>query len=222
MLLTSGSAGGSIGAGYEIIAGVQYPIYGTTSTGSTPSGYTVYKNSSFDDNNFGYSHSAIPFTINNTNFTTTYIGSNNYVTWGSGQNSYSGYNFSSWNVPKVLLTATSDNSYQYVTAKTFGSDYFRVGVEGNASTSGTVGAGNIVWEMTVFNASVTPNGYGMIEFRCGSNGRGTGYTMGIGSTSFAYTTHSSLVNNSVVYRANNSGGTSWTAFVGWHVSGYTG
>jgi len=222
MLLTSGSAGGSITSGYEITAGAQSPIYGSSSTGQTPSGYTTYISASRDDGNFNHYHPTVPFTINNTNFTRTYIGSNNYVTWGSGQNTYSGYTFSSWGVPKLLLTMTSDNSYQYVTARTFGSDYFRVRFEGNASTSGTVGQGNIVWEMTIFNSSVTPNGFGMIEVRVGSNGRGTGYTMGIGNTSSAYASHSSLVNNSVVYRANNSSGTSWTYFLGYHVSGYTG
>ena len=146
------------------------------------------------------------------------MGSNNYITFGGGHNDYSGYSFSSWSKPKIIMTQTSDNSYQYVTYKQF-SGYTRIRFEGNASTGGSVGSGNIVWECTFFNTSLFSNP--TVEVRCGSNGRGTSFTMGIGGPSSAYASHSSLVNNSVVYEGNSTG-TSFTAYTSQHIQGYTG
>ena len=136
-------------------------------------------------------------------------------------NTYTGYNFGSWNISKILYTMASDNSYQYVTYKQF-TDYTRIRFEGNASTSGTVGSGNIVWETTFFNPAAVGN-ISLVEIRCGSNGRGTQFTMGIAgpSSSTAYASHSSLENQSVVYVGNVSG-TAYTAYVGSYVNYTTG
>lgn len=205
---------------YPIVNSTGTLFKGSTSTGSASAGWTTKQSSSSDDAN-----TSIPlgfnWTINSTQYNTVYVGSNNYITFGQGQNTYSGYNFSSWGIPKILYTMTSDNSYQYVTYKQF-TDYTRIRFEGNASTSGTVGAGNIVWETTFFNPSAVGN-ISLVEARCGSNGRGTTFTMGIAgpSSTTAYASHSSLVDESVVY-VGNSQGTSFTANVGSHVSYTTG
>jgi hypothetical protein len=205
-------------SGYQQASGTGDPVISSTSTGTTPSGWTAVINASRDDGNVN-----IPFgfnwKINSTNYSSVYVGSNNYMTFGSGQNTYSGYSFSSWSIPKIILTQTSDNSYQYITYKQF-DDYTRIRFEGNASTSGGVGSGNIVWEATFFPATVTLSGFPMVEIRCGSNGRGTSKTMGIAgpSSSTAYASHNSLVNESVVYVAGNENGTAWTAYTGFSVS----
>ena len=190
---------------------------GASSTGTTASGWTNVRNGSADDANveipLGFT-----WTINNTGYTSVFVGSNNYITFGGGHNDYSGYSFSSWSKPKIIMTQTSDNSYQYVTYKQF-SGYTRIRFEGNASTGGSVGSGNIVWECTFFSSSLFSNP--TVEVRCGSNGRGTSRTMGIGGPSSAYASHSSLVNNSVVYEGNSTG-TSFTAYTSQYIQGYSG
>lgn len=190
---------------------------GASATGATASGWTNVRNGSADDANveipLGFT-----WTINNTGYTSVFVGSNNYITFGGGHNDYSGYSFSSWSKPKIIMTQTSDNSYQYVTYKQF-SGYTRIRFEGNASTGGSVGSGNIVWECTFFNTSLFSNP--TVEVRCGSNGRGTSFTMGIGGPSSAYASHSSLVNNSVVYEGNSTG-TSFTAYTSQYIQGYSG
>ena len=185
---------------------------GASSTGSASSGWTILQSISKDD---GFHEVPLGFnwTINNTQYNSVFVGSNNYITFGSGQTQYSAYSFVSWAIPKIILTMTSDNSYQYLTYKQF-TDYTRIRFEGNSSTSGTVGAGDIVWEATFFVPSAV-NGKNIVEIRCGVNGRGTSYTMGIAgpSNSTAYASHSSLVNESVVYEGDSTG-TTWTAYVG--------
>ena len=203
-------------AAYPIVSGTGTLFKGSTSTGTASSGWTTVQSTNRDD---GYQSIPLGFfwTINNTQYSTVYVGSNNYITFGSGQTQYSGYNFSTWNIPKILYTMTSDNSYQYVTYKQF-TDYTRIRFEGNSSTSGTVGSGNIVWETTFFNPTAVGN-ISLVEIRCGSNGRGTQYTMGIAgpSSTTAYASHSSLVNQSVVY-VGNSVGNIYTANVGSYVN----
>ena len=205
---------------YPLVSGTGTLFKGSTSTGSASSGWTTLQSSSTDDGNrevpLGFN-----WTINSTQYSSVYVGSNNYITFGSGQTAYTGYNFGSWNISKILYTMASDNSYQYVTYKQF-TDYTRIRFEGNASTSGTVGSGNIVWETTFFNPAAVGN-ISLVEIRCGSNGRGTQFTMGIAgpSSSTAYASHSSLENQSVVYVGNVSG-TAYTAYVGSYVNYTTG
>lgn len=205
---------------YKVVSGSGTLFKGASSTGSASSGWTILVSSSADDDNeevpLGFN-----WTINSTQYSSVYVGSNNYITFGGGELSFSGYNFSSWGRPKILYTAVTDNSYQFLTYKQF-ADYTRIRFEGNAGTSGTVGSGNIVWETTFFNPTAV-GGISLVEIRCGSNGRGTSRTMGIGgpSSSTAYASHSSLVNQSVVYVGNVSG-TAYTANVGSYVNYTTG
>ena len=208
---------------YAKVIGTSAPAHGSTSNGQTPSGWTNVWNGNRDDGNtnipLGFN-----WTIASTAHNSVYVGSNNYLTFGIGSNRYNLYSFTQFNsadpAARILMTMTSDNSYQYLSYKQFtGSsgniEYTRIRFEGNASTSGTVGAGNIVWECTFFNPVYTFN-LPQVEFRCGVNGRGTGFTMGIGgnNSTGAYASHASLVNQSVVYTATNISGTAWTHHVG--------
>lgn len=207
---------GGASTSYAITSGTGTLFHGASSTGTNPStNWTNLQSSHVDD---GYQ--LVPFgfnwTIESTAYTGVYVGSNAYLTFGSGQTQWGQWNFGSWGVPKILLNMTSDNSYQWLSYRQFG-DYTRIRFEGNSSTSGTVGTGNIVYEATFFDPSKV-SGKNIVEFRCGVNGRGTGYTNGIGPSNsggnnIAYTSHSSLVNDSVVYEGDVAG-TSWTHYVG--------
>ena len=204
---------------YPLVSGTGTLFKGASSTGSASSGWTTLQNGTSDDSNrqvpLGFN-----WTINSTQYSSVYVGSNNYITFGGGETDFSGYDFTSWGRPKILYTATSDNSYQYLTYKQF-ADYTRIRFEGNASTSGNVGSGNIVWETTFFNPGAVGN-IPLVEIRCGTNGRGTSYDMGIGGpSSSAYASHSSLVNQSVVYVGNTSG-TAFGSYIGTYVGYNTG
>jgi len=208
---------------YAVVTGTSAPAHGSTSNGTSITGWTDLWTSNKDD---GFVNIPLGFnwTIASTAYNSVYVGSNNYLTFGSGSSRYNNYSFTTFNsenpAARILMTMTSDNSYQWVNYKQFTGtsgnvEYTRIRFEGNSSTSGSVGGGNIVWECTFFNPLYTQN-LPQVEFRCGSNGRGTSKTMGIGGNNSqgAYTSHASLVNESVVYVATNTSGTAWTHNVG--------
>jgi hypothetical protein len=204
--------------GAAIVSGIEAPTYGNTSTGVTQSGWTAVITNTQDDAN-----TLIPLGFNMTIYGATYsgvyVGSNDYVTWGSGQNAYNNYNFTTWGVPKLLHNMTSDNSWQYLQYKQF-TGYTRIRFEGNASTSGTVGSGNIVWEMTIVSPEFSASGKTLIEVRTGINGRGTARTQGIGnSDGTVVTSHASQQYDSVVYEAVDASASDWTAYLSYHLEG---
>ena len=55
---------------------------------------------------------------------------------------------------KIYFAAT-DNSWQRVSSFTSGTNYTRLRFEGTASTGGTPGSPNIVYELTFFNPALT-------------------------------------------------------------------
>lgn len=198
--------------GYTLTAGTKAPVFGSTGGTYPPSGWTGLQNASADD---AFVSGTIPtFTINNTNYTTAYIGSNTYITFGSGAVDYIGLSGSVPSLNKIHLGA-ADNSYQRVS--TFSSASFsRFRYEGTATTSGTVGSPNIVYEATFFNQSLTSN-VPAVEILVGSHGRTTG-AVGIASSASYYTTFSISANQSYVLIGNASG-TVWTVYTGYFFSG---
>lgn len=201
------------------VSGTGAPFKSSSSTGGASAGWTTLQSISRDD---GFVTVPLGFNwnINNINYSSVYVGSNNYITFRAGRTQYSSYDWNTWGDEKILLAKTSDNSYQYVTYKQF-TGYTRIRFEGNSSTSGTVGAGNIVWEATFFDPSTVGN-IPIVEFRFGNNGR-SGYTMGIAgpSNTVPYTSHGGFYDNSVVYEGNASG-TAFTSYVGSHMTNYVG
>lgn len=124
-----------------------------------------------------------PVSFNGTSYNSVFIGSNTYITFGSGSSNYSGLSASNPNLPGVHMCA-ADNSYQKVFYKTDTSvspNTMTVRYEGNAATSGTVGSPGIVYEAT-FYANQT-----YFDVLIGSNNRCTGGTRLItnGSTQLA-------------------------------------
>jgi len=78
-----------------------------------------------------------------------FVGSNSYVTYGFGSSSYTGLSAS--NPGRGLLIQAADNSWQRVWYGTMSSTKTRIYWEGTASTGGTVGSPNMVWEMTHYS-----------------------------------------------------------------------
>jgi hypothetical protein len=201
-------------ATYSIVAGTKLPIYGTGGGTYPPTGsWTGIRNASDDDNFLTIS---LPFTfyIAGTGYTTTYMGSNTYLTFSAGSSIFNSLSASVPAVPKFHFGA-ADNSYQRVSRYAFGTDYQRIRYEGTAATSGTVGSPNIVLEITLFNPSVT-GGNNVLELLVGNHSRLTGARM-VASATTQYATYTLSQNQSYVFEGN-SNGTSWTIYTGYNVN----
>ena len=199
--------------GYILTAGTKAPVFGAGGAAYPPSGWTGLQDGSIDDS---FVTVTIPtFTINSTAYTTAYVGSNTYITFGNGSTNYSSLSSSNPSLNKIHMGA-ADNSYQRVSTVSSGTDYTRIRYEGNGSTSGTVGSPGIVYEATFFNTSKT-GGNPTVEVLFGNHNRTTGQA-GIANTSSYYATYSQAANQSYVF-VGNSTGTSWTIYTGYYMAG---
>lgn len=199
---------------YTLTLGTKAPVHGSGGGTYPPSGWTGIQNASVDDASLSVTI-ASAFTINSTDYTTVFVGSNTYITFGSGSSVYSALSFNTPALNKFHLGA-ADNSYQRVSHFTSGTDYTRIRYEGNGSTSGTVGSPGIVYEATFFNKSKT-GGVPVLEVLFGNHNRTTGQA-GVASTSAYYATYTQSANQSYVF-VGNSTGTSWTIYTGYYMAG---
>ncbi len=130
------------------------------------------------NNDDGYWTLSLPFDIEylGTTYSTIYVSTNHYVTFGGGSVVYSGLGPTTPNLPKIMWSC-ADNSVQriyYGVEGTAPNRTYRVRVEGAASTGGTVGSPSMVNEYVFYEA--TP---AQIDLQLGVNGRktvGTGFT----------------------------------------------
>ena len=201
-------------ATYSIVAGTKLPIYGTGGGTYPPTGsWTGIQNASVDDSFLTIN---LPFTfyIAGSGYSTTYMGSNTYLTFSAGSSNFNSLGASNPALPKFMFGA-ADNSYQRVSRYAFGTDYQRIRYEGTASTGGTVGSPNIVLEITLFNPSLT-GGNNVLELLVGNHSRTTGVRMVANSTT-QYATYTLTQNQSYVFEGN-SNGTSWTIYTGYNVN----
>src|SRR4051812_48637765 len=118
---------------FSIVAGVtKPPVLGSgVTTGSwPPAGYTSISSSHADDEFFAVT---LPFTwsLAGTGYTTAYIGTNGYITFGSGADDYSPLSASLPAFPKIFF-AGGDNSTQKLGYKASGTDWLTIRYEGNS------------------------------------------------------------------------------------------
>lgn len=98
----------------------------------------------------------LPFNITflGTSYNTIYVGTNHYVTFGGGSTNYSSLGPTNPNLPKIMWSC-ADNSVQRIYYGEEGvapNRTYRVRVEGNASTSGTLGSPNMLCEYVFYEA----------------------------------------------------------------------
>lgn len=197
---------------YSIVYGTRLPIYGSNGGPYPPPGWTGLQNSSVDD---GFLSISLPFTfyIAGSGYTTTYIGSNTYLTFGSGSTQFTGLSASNPPYPKFMFGAY-DNSYQRVSTYTYGIDYVKIRYEGTRAFSGVVGSPTIVLEITVFNP-INFGGNSVLELLVGTHNSLYGVA-NVASSSTAYATYTLIPNQSYVFQGNDNG-TSWTIYTGYNV-----
>jgi hypothetical protein len=179
----------------------------TTSTGaatviSIPSslfggtGLTASTTPTFGNNDEGYWTLALPFNItyNGTSYSSVYIGTNSYITFGAGSIEY--IDLSAFNpfLPKIMISA-ADNSAQRIYYGTVGSSpnrTYRVRWEGTNAASGTLGSPNMIWEATFYE-----NASSQIDIEIGVNARNatstTFYDTRFSGTSSACPTATGLI-----------------------------
>lgn len=129
-------------------------------------------------NDDGYWTLALPFDIEylGTTYSNIYVGTNSYVTFGSGSSVYAGISVSTPNLPKIMLCA-ADNSVQriyYGVEGTTPNRTYRVRIEGNASTTGVLGSPGMVSEYVFYE-----NNPSQIDLQVGANNKksaGSGFT----------------------------------------------
>lgn len=202
-----------------VTSGNKTPVLGNGGAATyPPTGWTGLQNSSSDD-----AAVAVPipftFTFMGTGYTTAYMGSNTYVTFGGSSTNYSGLSASNPALNKFHL-GSSDNSYQRVSYVQNGTSYVRIRYEGNGSTSGTVGSPGITLEITLFN-SANYGGAQVCEVLVGNHNR-TGGVFGAYSTSASIMSSTQTLNSYWSYTfVGNAGGTSWAVYNGYvNNSGY--
>lgn len=174
-------------------------------------GSTQIVSTCIDDNFIGVT---LPwdFHMGDVPFRNFFIGSNTYITAGTGSSLYSGLSASVPAFPKFHLGA-GDANYQRV-YRTNGANYYRVRYEGN-SAYGTCGSVNTIYELTFFRPTVN---YQYVQIVFGAHG-GTGRPFGVASASAWYQTATPITANSsyVIYSTN--GGNTWTLLPNYSISG---
>jgi large repetitive protein len=100
----------------------------------------------------GPTSNSFPFSFNGVNYDSVFVGSNTYLTFGGGSGNFSGLSASNPNLPGVHL-CTADNSYQrvqFLTNNSVSPNQLRIRYEGTASTGGSPGSPNIVYEAVFY------------------------------------------------------------------------
>ena len=124
------------------------------------------------NNDDGYWILTLPFNIRflGVTYSTIYVGTNHYITFGSGSSNYSSLGPTNPNIPKIMWCA-ADNSVQRIYYGVEGSApnrTYRIRIEGNAGVSGTLGAPGMVCEYVFYE-----NNIDQIDLQLGVNNRKT-------------------------------------------------
>lgn len=200
--------------GFVLTSGTKAPVYGAGPGTYPPENWIGLRNQTEDDNFLTVSGFPFTFRFANTGYTTVYVGSNSYLTYGAGSAIYASLSASNPAVNKIFI-GSADNSYQrvsyYITT-----DYVRIRYEGNGATSGSPGNPGIVYEATHFNPSKT-NGNNVVEILVGKHNRTSGLFGAANTTRFMDSSTISA-NQSYVFVGNDTG-TAFTIHSGHYMAG---
>lgn len=216
--ITGGAASDNGTSSRRIAAVPKGTTYGDGGATWTPNGYTSVQNASVDDTFLTLN---LPFSIyyNGTLYSSIFIGSNFYITFGSGSSVFSGLGAGTPALNKIMLQA-GDRSYQRVGYQTDNSTFFKVRFEGTAATSGTLGSPNFVYEITFFNPAYTPGNRTLIELIMG-NMSATGGVTGLYTTTALLASFTLSGSSSFVFESTTSTATAFTVYgPGYSVRGY--
>jgi hypothetical protein len=143
-----------------------------TNTLIGPASLTASTTPTTGNNDDGFWTLNLPFNITflGTSYNQIYVGTNHYLTFGSGSSIYTNLGAANPNLPKIMWSC-ADNSVQriyYGVEGTAPNRTYRVRIEGAAAISGTVGSPNMVNEYVFYEAIPA-----QIDLQLGVNGRKT-------------------------------------------------
>lgn len=200
------------GKSISIKVGTAAPTLGSSGAGSF-AGWNLIQNASVDDGFVEAGGWPFTFTIDNAGYTSTFVNSNTYITFGAGSEEYTDLSEFNPPLPKMHISS-GDGSYQRVAtqvgAALDGRGVARVRYEGRNSLSGTPGSPNIVYELAFYGPR--ENGDQWIELRVGLHSRTAGVEgpFYLANATTAYMPQVNIVANSSWVFVGNSTGTSWT------------
>lgn len=204
-----GGATRPILGGIQQIDGTALPVLGITQVSpislATNAGWTLAYDSTADENstivgNFGFS-----FVLNNISYSSCYVNSNSYITFGGQENVYQNLGASIPSLPKLHL-GSGDFSYQRIYTKAE-ADLFRIRLEGNSVYNAAAGSSNRFVEISIYKT--LENGTQFIDVRSGNISGSTSGPFMLATETTALASGTFAANESWVFEGNSSG-TSWT------------
>lgn len=130
---------------------------GTDIAITTTAGLTASSSPTVGNNDDGYWTITLPFnaTYLGESSNTVYLGTNSYLTFGSGSSVYSGIDENTPSLPKIMVTAEDCSAQRifYGASGSVGSRIFRLIYEGSAGTSGTLGSPTVRYEYKFYEAT---------------------------------------------------------------------
>jgi len=197
-----------------ISAGNESPLLGSSPVVTYPPvGWTSVLNTSVDDATYAITL-PFPWTINNVAYNTIYVGSNGYITFGSGSTAYSGLSSSYPALNKIYFGA-ADNSAQRICYITSGTDLLKIRFQGTAAPTGSVTASNIIVEITFYNPATT-NNENVVEIITGTHARTSGL-FGIATTS-SWLVQTTISQNTSYVLVGNLTGSSFNVYNNMHIT----
>jgi hypothetical protein len=121
------------------------------------------------NNNDGYWNLSLPFNIQylGSAYSTIYVGTNSYLTFGNGSIAYTSFGFNLPPYPKIMISSANNSAQRlyYVSGGSGSNRTYRIRFEGTASLTGS-DVPNMVWEMTFYEANPS-----QIDIQIGLNAR---------------------------------------------------
>ena len=164
---------GGGGHRYHLVGIITATTIANNLVGAT--GLTTVTTVSSGGNDDGFFEVDIPFNINyhGQTYTKVYVGTNNYLTFGSGSASLNNFSKTSPTLHKIMMQA-GDNSVQRIFHGAVGTTpnrTFIVRSEGTNNTGGILGSPNMVYEATFYEAIP-----GQIDIQIGTMARTDGFS----------------------------------------------
>jgi len=207
-----------IKSAYSRQSGSVTPLLGASAFSGSwpPTGWTSLQNASVDDANVTVPFNFSDWILNSQRYSSAFVGSNLYITFGSGATVFSGLSSSNPALNKLMI-GSADYSYQRVAYKTF-SDATIIRFEGYNTAGGVFpGNSNIIYECLFVSPFRYSTKRSVICLMMG-NAANTGSTLfGIANTSTFYASGTLAQNVSYVFEATNDSGTAWTLNTGSYI-----
>lgn len=177
----------------------------SSSTPSAPGGLTFTGSS--DD---GYWTLTLPFSITfqGTSYSTIYIGTNSYVTFGSGSTAYSALSATNPATPKIMISSGDRQGLRLWYGSEDSNNTYRIRWEGHiAASGGDINNPSMAWEMIFYNpsalSSYTRLGGAVIDIHIDINTTSSGFPAGSSSAGAGvYTSSSQLVTFSSIAKTS--------------------